>query len=193
MPQGPDTGDAGRLVVVIGPSGAGKDTLLTLARAHFRDDRTVVFPRRIVTREPTPAEDNVAMSEMDFAAAEAARRFAFWWEAHGLKYAVPGTIEGDMAAGRTVVCNVSRAVVGELRRRYAVLYVVLVTAPTDVLAARLAARGRPTDGAIAARIARTAPDALAPDAVIENVGDPADGAARLIAAIGARDNWFIKG
>ncbi len=176
----------GRLVVVVGPSGAGKDTLLGLARAHFHDDRNVVFPRRIVTRDPTVAEDNEAISKTDFASAAAARRFAFWWEAHGLKYALPATVDDDLRAGRIVVCNVSRAIVGELRRRYATLTVILVTAPAEVLAARLAARNRATDGAIDARIARAAANGLSPDAIIENVGDPATAAARLISAIASK-------
>ena len=37
--------------------------------------------------------------------------FAFWWEAHGLKYALPAAIDDDIRAGRTVVCNVSRGIV----------------------------------------------------------------------------------
>ncbi len=181
----PPDASSGRLIVVIGPSGAGKDTLIKLARSHFRGDG-VMFPRRIVTRPPSAAEDNESISAADFDAAAAAGRFAFWWEAHGLKYALPATIDDDLRAGRTVVCNVSRAIVTDLRRRYPALRVVLVTAPADVLAARLAARSRTTDGAIADRIARAAPQAddLAPDAVIENVSDPQNGAAKLIALIG---------
>ncbi len=62
---------------------------------------------------------------------------------------------------------------------------MLVTAPAEVLATRLAARGRASDGDIAQRIGRPAPpDAeLSPDHVIENVGDIENGAASLVAAI----------
>jgi ribose 1,5-bisphosphokinase len=180
LPIGP-----GRLVVVIGPSGAGKDTLLRLARDDFADDRNVMFPRRIVTREPSPAEENQTISEAAFAAAVAAGRFAFWWEAHGLKYALAAAIDDHIRSGKTVVCNVSRGVIAELRHRYADVRVVLVTAPPDVLAERLAARGRATDGSIAARLDRGAPmdGELAPDVVIENLGAPEDGAEQLVAAI----------
>jgi ribose 1,5-bisphosphokinase len=175
----------GRLVVVVGPSGAGKDTLLALARDRFCSDRHIVFPRRIVTREPSAAEDNEGISETDFAAAVAAGGFAFWWDAHGLKYALGAAIDDDIRAGKAVVCNVSRTIVVELRRRYANVRVVLVTAPADILAARLTARGRTTDGAIGARLGRTTPsqEYLSPELVIENVGDLQSGAAKLIAAI----------
>ena len=178
----------GRLVVVVGPSGAGKDTLLGLARDRFGGDRNIVFPRRVVTREPSAAEDNESISETDFAAAVAAGGFAFWWDAHGLKYALGAAIDDDIRAGKVVVCNVSRAVVVELRRRYANVRVVLVTAPADILAARLAARGRATDGTIGARLGRFAPahSDLWPDVMIENVGDPQSGAEKLIAAIDGR-------
>ena len=175
----------GRLVVVIGPSGAGKDTLLALARDDFLDDPSVVFPRRIVTREPSLFEGNQTITEAAFAKSIAAGRFAFWWAAHGLKYGLGAAIDDDIRAGKTVVCNVSRAIVAALRRRYADVRVVLVTAPRDVLAERLAARRRTADGATAARLDRMAPTDgdLAPDVVIENIGDPENGASRLVTAI----------
>jgi ribose 1,5-bisphosphokinase len=191
MPTGPSETSPvgpGRLVVVIGPSGAGKDTLLALARDDFLDDPSVVFPRRIVTREPSLFEGNQTITEAAFAKSIAAGRFAFWWAAHGLKYALGAAIDDHIRAGRTVVCNVSRGVVAELRSRYADVRVVLVTAPQDVLAERLAARRRATDGAVTARLDRVAPTDgdLAPDVVIENIGDPENGAARLMTAIDER-------
>ena len=175
----------GRLVVVAGPSGAGKDTLLRFARGLLRSDPNIVFPHRVVTREPSAAEDHDALSEADFAAAVAAGGFAFWWYAHGLNYAVRIAVDDDIRAGKTMVCNVSRAVIAELRYRYANVRVVLVTAPSDVLAARLAARGRVTDGPLATRLARGAPaqSDLTPDVVIENIGNLQNGGELLVAAI----------
>jgi len=176
----------GRIVVVAGPSGAGKDTLLRFARHRLGGNPNIVFPQRVVTREPCADEDHEALSEADFATAVAAGGFAFWWEAHGLNYAVGVAADDEIRAGKTVVCNVSRAVISHLRRRYVDVRVVLVTAPADVLATRLAARGRATDGPLEARLARNAPSQsdLAPDVVIENVGDPQDGVEQLVAVIG---------
>jgi ribose 1,5-bisphosphokinase len=175
----------GRLVVVVGPSGAGKDTLIAEARARLADDPAYVFPLRLVTRAASAAEAHLTISEGDFAQAVGRGDFAFWWEAHGLKYALPAAIDADIRAGRTVVCNVSRGIVSALRLRYARLVVVLVTAPADVLAGRLAGRGRASDGDLAQRLDRGAPPPaeFAPNHTIENVGDIAEGAARLIAAI----------
>jgi len=178
----------GRLVVVAGPSGAGKDTLLKFARNLLRDDPNIVFPRRVITREPSADEDHDALSEADFASAAASSGFAFWWDAHGLNYAISAAMDDDIRAGKTVVCNVSRAVISQIRCRYANVRVVLVTAPPEVLAARLTARGRAADGALGTRLARIAPaqSDLAPDVVIENVGDPHEGGEMLIAAISAQ-------
>ncbi len=163
----------GAFVAVVGPSGAGKDTLLALARAELAGTSAVVFPRRVVTRPPSPEEDHESLTATEFVAARAAGAFAFFWHAHGLDYALPSAIMDDLRAGRTVVCNVSRAVVTEVRARCARCAVVLVTAPPEILRARLAARGREMGEDMSARIARRVEGhALAVDLVIENVGDP---------------------
>jgi ribose 1,5-bisphosphokinase len=175
----------GMLVVVVGPSGAGKDTLIGLTRALCADNPRIVFPRRIVTRPPSSAEQHDSVSPSDFDAAIARGAYAFWWQAHGLKYALSAAIEADMRAGKTVACNVSRAVVSQLRERYAHVTAVLVTAPKEILLARLATRGRESGGDLAERIDHAAPaiEALRPDLVIENIGDPHDSASRLAAVL----------
>jgi ribose 1,5-bisphosphokinase len=153
---------------------------MTMAQADCNAS-AVVFARRVVTRAPTTAEDHDSVNDDAFDSRLEAGGFAFWWEAHGLKYGIPSTIDDDIVAGRTVVCNVSRSVVSHLRRRYVRCVVVLVTAPTDVLLARLASRQRSSDGDLAQRLVREAPSEaeLGADVVIDNVGSPQQGAAAL--------------
>ena len=59
----------GCLVLVVGPSGAGKDTLLRRAAAALRDEGRYCFVRRYITRPAgDPHEDHVALTEEEFAA-----------------------------------------------------------------------------------------------------------------------------
>ena len=169
----------GRLVLVVGPSGAGKDTLIRVARDALAGDPAYVFPRRIVTRPPSEAEDNEGVESDAFARLLAEGRLTASWEAHGLSYGLPAAIDDAIRGGRTVVCNVSRMVVAELRARYAEVIAVEVTAPPAVLAQRLVGRNRPEDGDPAARLRRSAAiPATRPDAVVENAG-PVEEAARV--------------
>lgn len=161
----------GRLVLVVGPSGAGKDTLLRLAQAACADDHDIVFPRRVVTRASSADEDNIALSPDEFARARDHGDFAVHWDAHGHSYALPLEINDDIRAGRAVVVNVSRTVIAALRGTYANVVVVAITAPPDVLAQRLAARARHSDGNIAGRLARSVDDASTnADVTILNAG-----------------------
>jgi ribose 1,5-bisphosphokinase len=175
----------GRLVLVVGPSGAGKDTLLSLAKAACTDDRNIVFPRRVVTRDASTSEDNEQLSAEAFRESLARGDFAMHWEAHGHCYGLPRSVEDDIRAGRTVVVNVSRMVVDALRGAYACVVVVSITAPPQVLAERLAMRARGSDGQIENRLRRAVDDS-APDITILNVGRAEDHARRLLRVI--RDN-----
>jgi ribose 1,5-bisphosphokinase len=122
---------------------------------------------------------------VEFARRERSGAFALSWEAHGLRYGVPRSVEDELARRRVVIVNVSRAVIAEATERYANTRVVIVTAPLAVLAARLAARGREPAAAHEGRLAR--PDFAAPSSVnphhISNDRKPEDGAAALIAIL----------
>ena len=179
----------GRLVLVVGPSGAGKDTLLRLAQAACADDHDVVFPRRVVTRESSADEDNVALGPDEFRHALGHGDFAVHWEAHGHSYALPLDINDDIRAGRAVVVNVSRTVIAALRQAYANVVVVAITAPPDVLAQRLAARARHSDGSITDRLARSVDDAAAnADVTILNAGS-ADYHGRQLVRVIRNEGW----
>jgi ribose 1,5-bisphosphokinase len=175
----------GRLVLVVGPSGAGKDTLIDAVRAACRDEAGVVFPRRIITRPSSSAEDHDTISDAAFDQAAANGAFALWWTAHGLKYGIPAAIDDDIRADRTVVCNLSRTVVGSARKRYTRVTVVQVTAPQKILAARLGARGRGSDGSVMDRVRRSVPanSELNADVVIENIGAVETAAATLLRVV----------
>jgi|SRR5271166_6572760 len=168
------------LVLVVGPSGAGKDTLLDAARAALADDPRFRFVRRVITR---PAEAGGELHEAVSDAEFAARDFALTWQAHGLRYGIPATIAADLAAGRVVVANVSRSVIAAAAGRFPVR-VIEITAPPEVLAARLATRGREGVADVAARLARSValPDGVPIETVTNDVTVDA-GAARFLAAL----------
>jgi ribose 1,5-bisphosphokinase len=173
----------GRLVLVVGPSGAGKDTLIAGAHTACAGDPTVVFPRRVVTRPSSAAEDHDTVTAEVFDHGVATGAFALWWDAHGNRYGIRSRIDDDIRAGRTVVCNVSRTITGQARASYAQVAVVLVTAPPEVLAMRLAARGRASDGDAGHRIARAVALDGEADVVIDNVASAEVGVQRLLRAI----------
>ena len=168
------------LVLVVGPSGAGKDTLLDAARAALADDPRFRFVRRVITR---PADAGGEAHEAVTEAAFSMRAFALAWQAHGLRYGIPDDIVADLAAGRVVVANVSRSVIAEAAARFPVL-VIEITAPPAVLATRLAMRGRESAADVTARLARTV--AFADGMPIETVMNDATveaGTARFLAVL----------
>ena len=157
----------GRLILVVGPSGAGKDTLIAAARAHHAHDAHFVFPKRVVTRPCAPGvEQHESVSEPEFKRMVANHAFWLHWQAHGLHYGIPHSAGHAIAEGRTVVVNVSRRVADSALNRFHRVQIVHVTAPRDVLLARLAARGRPTDGAPADRLDR---DVAVPNGTTANI------------------------
>jgi ribose 1,5-bisphosphokinase len=174
----------GRLVLVVGPSGAGKDTLLGLAKAACADNTNIVFPRRVITRAASASEENEEVSVGTFQEALTRGEYAMHWEAHGHCYALSRAIDDDIRAGRTVVANVSRTVIGAMRCAYADVVVVSITAPEEVLAKRIAMRARSSDGGLEGRLRRTVEDAsAAPDVTIVNTSSAEYHARQLVRAI----------
>ena len=165
------------LVLVVGPSGAGKDSLLNAARTAFRDDRRFSFARRVITRPADPhGEDHEPVTEADFTA----RVFALSWSAHGLRYGIP---EDATVAAPVVVANVSRGVIADAARKFPIR-VIEVTAPAEILAQRLAARGRESADDIARRLDRTATIPIGVDvATVWNDATLAEGVERFVAAL----------
>lgn len=170
--------------VVVGPSGAGKDTLIDHART-IRPD--LLFARRVITRPACAGgEAHEAVSEAQFETMAAAGDFALWWRAHGLGYGLPRAVDAALAMGRSVVFNGSRAMIPAARARFARLRILFVTASPEVLAERLAARGREDAADRAERMLRAGrvPAPEGPDVrIIDNGGALADALSAFLGAL----------
>lgn len=168
------------ITAIVGPSGAGKDTLIRGALAARPDLHLV---RRAITR-PTEAggEEFEGVTPDDFALRAAQGDFALTWEAHGLHYGIP---KAQVEVSADVIFNGSRAALLRASAVFPGLRVILITAPDIVLAVRLAARGRETSEDIRARLSRAAfqmPEGIAFRTVVNDT-TPEIGIARLLAAL----------
>lgn len=146
-----------RLVYVVGPSGSGKDSLLAYARRHVPNGTPLAFAHRYITRPMRPDDENhVALSDDEFAMRVSRGCMAMHWASHGHSYGIGIEIREWLACGLDVVVSGSREYLPRALSDYPDLALVLVTAPTEVLRARLEARGRETPDFIDARLRRAA-------------------------------------
>lgn len=144
----------GVLICVAGPSGAGKDTLINAARAHFAGDARLYFPQRTISRGATPDEPHIPISDEEFERRRRAGEFFLHWRAHGVAYALGRDVRDALESSKTVVANISRAMIGAARDTWPQTFVIHVTVDPAVLRARLIARGRDSAANVDARLQR---------------------------------------
>ena len=175
----------GAFVAIVGPSGAGKDTLIAHAMSALAGEPQVDFVRRVITRPcDGSTEQHDTLSDADFVQAQKDGAFALAWEAHGLRYGIPAGVDSALDNGRVAVANLSRGALPALRERYANVAVVEVTADPEILASRLAGRGRESREEILARLARTIScDTTGASIALDNGGPPEIAGEKLVAII----------
>ncbi|NPD14106.1 phosphonate metabolism protein/1,5-bisphosphokinase (PRPP-forming) PhnN [Xinfangfangia sp. D13-10-4-6] len=173
----------GRLFAIVGPSGAGKDTLIQGALAA-RPGLSVV--RRVITRPASAGgEDFEGVTPAEFATRLQSGAFALSWRAHGLSYGIPRAALEGLSHGHDVLFNGSRVGLSEAAAMWPALIVIHVTAPPEILAARLLARGREDAADVARRVARAAlplPSGM-PVVTVVNDGSAEEGVARFLTAL----------
>jgi ribose 1,5-bisphosphokinase len=173
----------GTLILVVGPSGVGKDSILAGAARRLRNEPRIIFAQRLITRlAEAGGEDHIAVSPAEFARRRDAGELMLHWSAHGLDYGLPSELVSALEAGQSVVANVSRAVVADARQRFTPTVVIAVTASPETLAARLAGRGRESAADIGSRLQRAGAPVEA-DVVIDNDGALDDAIERFVAAL----------
>ncbi|MEM8980641.1 MAG: phosphonate metabolism protein/1,5-bisphosphokinase (PRPP-forming) PhnN [Pseudomonadota bacterium] len=143
---------SGRLIAVVGPSGVGKDSVMIGLRDALPHLHLV---KRVITRAPgLGGEDYEAVSEAEFLDLMKRDAFAVHWQAHGLRYGIPQSVQGQLDAGTDCLANVSRGALERAHAAFANLVVLNITATPKTLAARLTARGRETHSEIERRLAQ---------------------------------------
>tara|TARA_Y100000588_G_scaffold394949_1_gene518577 strand:- start:1609 stop:2277 length:669 start_codon:yes stop_codon:yes gene_type:complete len=146
----------GQLYYVIGPSGSGKDSIITALREQFVDD-LVVAHRYITRAADAGGENHIELSEDEFFVRYSRNMFAMSWQAHGLCYGIGQEVHQWMDAGLSVVVNGSRAYLDAARNLFGDRLVpVVVSVKPEVLEARLRARGRESEQEITQRLKRAA-------------------------------------
>jgi len=145
----------GRLIMVVGPSGSGKDSILQGAALHCRNNPRIEFVRRVITRECDPlSEVHDSVSKAQFIARQQRGDFCVWWQANGLHYGLPVAVFAKIEQGQLLIANGSRAAIPDIRSKFKQLTIVHVVVDHDVLAARLASRQRETTEQIEHRLQR---------------------------------------
>ncbi len=182
------TDRGGTLILVVGASGVGKDTLIDAARRSFKENSDVVFSKRVITRGDQAGEAHIAVDDATFLRMKDDGAFFLSWEAHGLYYGIPCAVEDDLAAGRSVVVNVSRRAVSSALGQWPYVKVLHIVVGTDILRERLLARGRESLQSIEARLRRAEAVTLPQDVSaiqVDNSGDLAGAVQRFTALIRA--------
>ncbi len=147
---------SGHFFFVVGPSGAGKDSLISGVQPLLKPG-AFVLARRVITRQAmADAEDHDSCSESRFLERQKNGDFLITWQAHGLHYGLPASLLQQVEQGVNVIANGSRNMIEALQSNVPSLRVIEVTAPTEVLRKRLTARNRESAQDIEQRLERAA-------------------------------------
>lgn len=178
----------GTLYLVVGPSGAGKDSLIDGTKAALGSDERYVFARRYITRPANAGgENHIPLENDEFSAMVERGDLLLHWHAHNLRYGIPASVDEHLAQGRNVVLNVSRTVVDDARATLAPVRILYITVSDEILAERLRNRGRESHADIAKRVERAREHPITGSDVfmIDNGGELNRSISIFLQAIGA--------
>jgi guanylate kinase len=153
-PHAADSQARGKVVVITGPSGVGKSTLLSSVRERLE----VVFSVSATTREPRPGEldgrDYYFLSPEEFRRRVEENRMLEWAEVYGNLYGTPREpVAQAVARGQTVVMDIDLQGARQVHEKMPEARFVMILPPDEQeLRRRLRGRGTESPQQLARRI-----------------------------------------
>ena len=143
-----------KILLITGPSGAGKDSLLRIASLHFKEDQRFTFVRRYITRQPDANEQNFFVDSAAFSLLSINNFFISRWQAHGNLYGIPRNELPEPHENKLAVISISRGNTGDFENVFDQVITLGVEVDPDILHRRLQARGREDEKGIEERLCR---------------------------------------
>ena len=157
-----------RVVLVVGPSGSGKDSLLRGARQYFGEGGSLGFVRRYITRPPDESEDNYYIDQTAFSLLKQLNFFISTWQAHGNHYGIPChalASSGSLKGYDLLLLSISRSAIVDFEQRHDTVTTIQIMVKEDVLRERLESRGRENNLEIRQRLERAQQTVVARDLI----------------------------
>lgn len=148
---------SGKLIVLTGPSGAGKGTLL---KQLLQEHPELYVSISATTRQPRPGEVHgqhyyfYDRSKFDEMVSDG--QFLEWAEFSGNCYGTPrGPVAEKIASGKTVILEIELEGARQVRASFPEAYRIFIMPPSfEELESRLRGRGTETDDVVARRMQR---------------------------------------
>jgi ribose 1,5-bisphosphokinase len=142
----------GQLIVVVGPSGSGKDTLLK--KVIKKIPNSILVKRYITRKKDIKNEDHYSISIKNFEDKILKKHFFVYWKAHGFSYGIPLKEIKKIEEGKTVIFNGSRKVLFKVKKKVNNVKIINIIAPSTIIKKRLVNRAREDKKSINKRIKR---------------------------------------
>lgn len=149
-----------RLIYVVGPSGAGKDTLLNWLKSRIRSSSPLHWARRTINRPPSTKEhdeQHESVDEIEFENLLKQGAFAMHWEANTHRYGIRFHEIEPLHQFKWVIVSGSRWYLPVALRDYPGMTILHITADQELLRRRLIERGRESNKSIEERLRRVLP------------------------------------
>ncbi|MDK2921429.1 MAG: ribose 1,5-bisphosphokinase [Desulfonauticus sp.] len=141
-----------KIFLVTGPSGAGKDTLIKLAKEYLKDNKEIIFLKRYITRKPDKNEENYYLSREAFFILEKSGFFFTTWKAYNNLYGI--SFNEICLKNKKVIISISRKKVSCFERKFNYVHTLYITESVEKIEERLNMRKREPDDMIKKRLSR---------------------------------------